>query len=160
MDNGPLSRVQGGAPVYAVSPYCHPVCRYSHYRLSTPDMSYAKMLRAGRCGPLHTGRFAESVVSATLRPGCVDLGAVALRTELLASTGARFFADALLGGDPTGRRPLTTHEGCAGHAPAYCADGALFSKLAAIVQKKKDAGGAAGGGGGLALVRAPLYFHQ
>lgn len=123
--------------------------RFSHYRLSTADMSYKKMLRADRCGPLHTGRFAESVVSQVLRPGCVDLGAVAVRTEVLAATGARFFADALRE-DPKGLRPLTSSEGCAGHQPAYCADGALFSRLAATV--RDDAG--------LVIVRAPLYFHQ
>lgn len=110
------------------------------------------MLRASRCGPLHTGRFAESVVSSVLRPGCVDLGAVALRTEVLAATGARFFADALRG-DPEGKRLLTSHEGCAGHPPAYCADGALFSRLAEGVSAR-------GTDAGLAIVRAPLYFHQ
>lgn len=111
------------------------------------------MLRASRCGPLRAGRFAESVVSSVLRPGCVDLGAVALRTEVFATTGARFFTNYLRRTDPSGLLPLTSSKGCLGFPPAYCADGALFSRLAAVVAARDtDAG--------LIIVRAPLYFHQ
>jgi hypothetical protein len=124
-------------------------CRFSHYHLTVADdVAYSKFMRAGRCGPLHSGRFVETILSPVLRPGCVDLGAVAVRTAILAMSGLRFFT-AALAKDPKGTAPLTLHPGCANQAPAYCADGALFSKLAAAAKP-----------GDLSLLRTPLYFHQ
>jgi hypothetical protein len=136
---------------------------YSHYELVVPnEVSFVKFLRAGRCGPLRSGRYAESVISQVLRPGCVDLGAVAMRTDFVAMSGYRFFADALVK-DPTGKTPLTAQAGCTEQPPAYCADGALFSRLASSLSNSNLPGSGVALRklyGGLKIVPTALFFHQ
>lgn len=107
----------------------------SHYhKKKGVNMGYGTMLSRGECGHLRSGADSEIVAAEDFRPGCTELGAVALRTDVLAATGLRFVVDLLRsadGGSGSGRGlPELDSPACKGHGYMYCADGGLYSRLA------------------------------
>lgn len=92
------------------------------------------MLSRGECGHLRSGADSEIIAAEDFRPGCTELGAVAIRTDALATTGLNFVVGLLAaadGGSGSGRGlPELDSPACRGHGYMYCADGGLYSRLA------------------------------
>lgn len=105
----------------------------SHYtKKKAVNVGYNTMLSHNECGHLRSGADSEIVVADDFRPGCIELGAAIMRTDVLVATGYRFVIDQLSSVDKseTGRHmPVLDFPTCREHGYFFCADGGLFHRL-------------------------------
>jgi hypothetical protein len=97
----------------------------------------------GECGPLRTGRYVEVWADERLHtPGCVDAGAVMMRTQALKASGARLLGTVLAGD-------------ASGGGARFAADGSAPGADAAFVGHLTRRQGSR-----TALIRRVLMVHQ
>ena len=140
---------RGGAEMVGVNYFAH----YFHGRSEDDTLpqppATVEGQAAGACGVWRWGRDQEVWVASDFRVGCIDLGAVVVKASLLEATGYRFVADSLRAGDPTGLNvtfPGPTQ--CTSPSFAFCADGLLYQRLAAVPGVKTK------------VLRRSLMMHQ
>ena len=76
-----------------VRPSLYCLC-LNHHPATAPPHGRTQ-IQNGHCGPWRPGRDGEVAASPIFMKGCVDLGVVTFRTDLLEETGFRFAVDRL-----------------------------------------------------------------
>jgi len=128
-----MRRLNEGADMVGV----HWVSRHHWPDEALNARSARQIKEAGACGPLRSGRNVEIWAAEDFRVGCIDLGAVMLRTSVLASTKARLVLESLPDDRATGAS-----------VDFGTVDGHLYSRL------HKQLGGRS------AIIRRALMFQQ
>ena len=116
-----MKRLNEGADMVGV----HWVSRYEWSDSATLDRRTARQIRERKeCGPLRSGKQVEMWAADDFHTGCIDLGAVMLRTSMLRARGERLLLSRLAS-DPAGA-----------DISFIQADGSFFSRIYAAAPDK------------------------